>query len=482
MDELLFFQVGVFYELFYDDAKVSASELAIALTARGKDNGKDIPLCGMPVHASQQYVAKLVKRGYKVALCNQLEAPVAGRIVKRGVVNVFTPGTLTDETLVDQKKSSYIFSFFATSNSLGLLFAELLTTQLYATVLPGDSLKALEAELIRFLPDEVIVPSSKEFNQYIRFFKAQGYPLTFADFYQQQHEQIRVVIAKQFKPDVAQFVNGQEALVCALANFSGFLERNQVASIQDFKQLHLYQPDDYLIFDSATQKNLELIKNSNDGSGKYTLLSVLDNAVTAMGSRMIRKWLLRPLVKIEGIGARQDAIEWLLHNVSVTQQLRKALQVVGDLERVIGRILLSRATVHDYLRLGDSLTAIPLIKNMCFDAPSGLVQAIGKQINPFEELKIYLDNALNKDEQKNWIVADGFNEKLDMIRKLVHESKTILLTLERSEQQKTGIDSLKIRYNNVHGYYFELSKAKASLLPDYFKPIQSLVNRQRFIT
>ena len=481
-DALLLFQVGDFYELFFDDAKTAAAFLGIALTARGKNKGEPIPLCGVPVHAKDHYVVKLVKGGFKVALCEQLEPPKPGSIVKRGVTQVLTPGTLTDTQLLDEKSASYLFTFFPMADQWGLLFGELLTAQLFATVIKAGDQKKIDAELARFFPDEIVIPKNKLGKLFQPFFKKAGYCVTpiEVDVYQEK-EETAAWIKKQFKPTVVNTIEKHESLRLALYYFYAYVRRNQKTALDQFRNLHVYKTDDFLYLDQATQRNLELVKNTRGGVTN-TLFSVMDGATTAMGSRMIKKWLLRPLVKKEAIVQRQDVIDRLIQDIPLSQQLTDILVQIGDIERVVGRIGVRRALLHDYLMLMRALSVIP---TMCAllqkHIDCALLQVIYQHIGDFSLLHQLLCAALNDDPSKDWHVKTGFDEKLDRLRQLVHNSHESIVQLEKSEREKTGIQSLKIRYNQVHGYYIELTKTKAHLVPDYYKRQQTLVAKERFI-
>jgi DNA mismatch repair protein MutS len=483
-DALLFFQVGDFYELFYEDAKTASSFLAIALTSRGKHKDEPIPLCGVPVHARDHYVAKLIKGGFKVALCDQLEKPRPGVVVKRGVTQVFTPGTLTDTALLDEKSASYLLSFFPMQDSWGILFGELLTAQLYATVVPAGSEKVIEAELIRFFPDEIIIPSMASSAQFAPYFKKLGYCTTQLDIdCTQEAAQVAQWSLTQFRATTCEVLDRQESLRCALTYFYAYMRRNQAASLSQFKTLHIYKPDDFLMLDMATQRNLELIKNVHDGSRAHTLFSVIDGASTAMGSRMLKKWLLRPLMKPEAIEQRYDVIQCLIGDVATFQELQESVKSVGDVERIVGRIALGCATVHDYLALLYALRVVPALSAV-IDPYRTLVlfDVIVQHIADFGPLAQLLSAAINDDPSKPYLIKIGFDARLDGMRELVDQAQQKLLDMECAEQQKTGISSLKIRYNQVFGYYIEITKANFHLVPAHYVRHQTLAGKERFIT
>ncbi len=478
---LLLFQVGDFYELFFDDAKKASAFLGIALTKRGKVNGDPIPLCGVPVHALDHYVAKLIKGGFKVALCDQLEEPKPGKVVERGVTQVLTPGTLTDSKLLDEKSASYLFSFFPTNDQWGLLFAELLTAQIFATVLPADNHKALESELIRFFPDEIIIPEqgAKEFET---IFKKLGYCTT--PICDDAHaENAQNWMQNQFTHEMQSPFTAHQSLRLAMYHFYSYIRQTQQTAVDQFKTIHWYNPEDFLILDQATQTNLELLRNAHDGSRKHTLFEVLDGACTPMGSRMIKKWIMRPLVKGTAIMQRQEVIVQWLKNIVAMQQFEQLIVDVGDCERVIGRIALRRATVHDFLHLKRVLELVPVLRHaLSTVSQSYLMNAIITSIVDFSSLQKLLDAALNTDSQKNYIIKSGFDLDLDYVRELAEHGTQKIIALEAHEQQLTGINSLKIRYNQVHGYYIEVTNTHKDSIPDRYIRQQTLVGRERYMT
>ncbi len=476
-DSFLFFQVGDFYELFFDDAKKASSFLGITLTKRGNVNGEPIPLCGVPVHSLDHYLIKLIKAGFKVAICNQLEEAVPGKVVRRGVKQVLTPGTLTDSKLLNEKSASYLFSFFPTAEKWGLLFGELLTAQLFATFIPPQAYKALESELTRFFPDEILIPNNKAGKQIEAYFKGLGYFATL--------QECNNVTDEQFK-DWTQKINpnlsNEQAINLATLNFYLYLKKNQQESLDQFKKINFYKPEDFLIIDASTQKNLELTKNNVDGTIKNSLFDLLDKASTPMGSRMIKKWIVRPLIKHETITQRQDAVEYLIKNIFVKDKLISLLSQIGDFERVIGRISLHKAQLSDYLALSKTLSISPEIKNILSSINIDFFKIIESKFRDFSSLQKLLEQSLNEDFVKNWIIKTGFDKNLDNLRELVENSNNKILKLEEQEQNLTGINSLKIRYNQVHGYYIEITKTNLSLVPERFIRSQTLSGKERYIT
>lgn len=483
-DTLLFFQVGDFYELFFEDAKVASSYLAIALTKRGKNQGKDVPLCGIPVHALDHYLKKLIAGGFKVAICDQLTKPQPGTVVKRGVTRVLTPGTLTDSTMLDEKSASYLLSFYPEQTHWGLVFTELLTAQLFATQVHAHDLRTFEAELTRFSPDEIVLPEHDSHKTLATYLKKQGYCTSFTNGEDVVGQPIsKAWLETQFNNQTRQTLDEHQPMSMALDLLYRYLKKNQEQSLSHFKSVQFYQPEDYLILDPATQKNLEIIKNNHDGSRKNTLLSIVDHAKTAMGSRTLKKWLLRPLIQKNAIISRQEVVGTLCSQVDTSQKLENLLRQIADLERIIGRIALKRALLQDYLALKQSLLLMPDIKALLQDDfKAALAQTIYEKIGNFSTIINLLEASLNDDPMHKHVIKKGFDHHLDHLRNLVDNGQQEILKLEQKERARTTINSLKISYNRVSGYYIEVTNPNLHLVPDDFIEQQKLVNRKRFVT
>ncbi len=478
---LVFFQVGDFYELFFEDAQKAASFLGIALTKRGHINGEPIPLCGVPVHAVDHYLTKLVRGGFNVVICDQLEEAIPGKVVKRGVTQVLTPGTLTDTKLLDEKSASYLLVFVAVDNEWAIVCTELLTGQLFVTMLEYGSYKALEAELVRFFPDEIILAESFGGKHVQQYFKQQGYITTLWD---EEVEQQEVVawLSQQFKGDVQYFLLHKVLLQAALVLY-GYLKKNQPCALTQVRELYCYKPDEFLLLDAATQRNLEIVHNAQDGGRKNSLVALMDHACTSMGSRMIKKWLLRPLVKREAIEQRYDAIQILIDAISLKEKIIRCLQEIGDLERVVGRIALNRGHLHDYVQLQKGLWIFSELKALLVQLPPcKLLQIIQIKLQNFHEVKLLLETSLNNDATNDSLIKAGFDERLDRMRELIEHGQNKLLALERKEQEATAIASLKVRFNQVQGYYIEITKSNSHLVPADYIHLQTLAGRERFTT
>lgn len=494
-DTLVLFQVGDFYELFFEDAKIASSFLAITLTKRGKNKGEDVPLCGIPVHALNHYLNKLIKGGFRVAICDQLTKPSPGTVVERGITNVFTPGTLTEDSLLDQRSASYLLAFFPGHDQCAMIFSELLTAQLFATTLPTQEPRMIETELTRFFPDEIILPFDRSATSWNTFFKHQGYytaqvPITGYEQKQEdtKHDIIGQPLAKlwveqQFSSATLQKIMSQPALENSLTLLYWYLKKNQNKALEQFKTIQFYTPEDYLILDPATQRNLELVKNNQDSSTKNTLLAVIDKAKTAMGSRTIKKWVLRPLVQKSAIIQRQEIVAALYGQVDIMHKLDHHLESIADIERIIGRIALNRATLHDYLALKNSLSIIPDIKKIIYPLTTYLLgNTLYEKMVDLSILIQLLEASLHDEPGGVKIIKQGFDQELDHLRNLLSNGHQAILELENKEIAATGITSLKVSFTAIAGYYIEVTNPNLSKVPDYYIHQQTLVNRKRFVT
>jgi DNA mismatch repair protein MutS len=472
-DSLLFFQVGDFYELFFDDAKKAANFLGIALTKRGNHKGEPVPLCGVPIHTIDHYLQKLVKGGFCVVLCDQLEEAQPGKMVKRGVTAVLTPATLTDTRLLDAQSASYIFSFFMCGDQWGLVFGELLTAQLYATLIPAGSEKKLETELSRFFPQEVLVADSE--NKFADYFKKAGYFTSQislnAEFEQWSKEHLNQASCDQLDANLA--------IKKSLGLLYSYLKKTNESILATLQSIYFYESEDFVVIDSNTQKNLEIVV-TQQGSRSNTLLATLDLCKTPMGSRLLKKWIVRPLVQEEMINHRLSVVEYYSNNHAERNGLISLLKMVGDGERIIGKIILDRGNVSDYIQLKEILYLVPQIKLFLHNNNNSFIRMIDTSISDVPLLTQLLEDAFASSDEKGFFIKKGYDKQLDVFKDLVHNSQSKLEELERNEQQKTGIGSLKIRYNSVQGYYVEVTKIHMDVVPSYYIRRQTLANRERY--
>ena len=485
-DALVLFQVGDFYEFFFEDAHKASTFLGITLTKRGSMGNEPIPLCGVPVHSVDRYLVKLVKGGFRVVLVDQLSKPQPGKLVKRGVTQVLTPGTLTELTMLEEKSASYIAAIYPLSQAIGLVFAELLTGQLFVTMLSTTEDRLLLAELARFLPDEVIIPDSKFGKQLDAKLRRAGYITTSLDeglYASFDDDAFGSWLSCQCSQETSTLINHSEALSSALRSLYQYLKRTFETGLSHCKQVVVYNPEDYVILDVATQRNLEIVANLQDSKTANTLFSVMDRAVTAMGSRQIKKWLLRPLTSKAPIEQRLDAVEVLANLPQVREQIKQHCAEIGDIERVVGRIALDRAHLNDYLALKQGLDVLePLSRVLVECGDVKLMHLIRKRLAGFNDLYWLLNESLNDLTDRDWLIKEGYHAELDRLRKLIENSTGEMLVFEQREQKASGIPSLKVRFNKMHGYAIEITKANLANVPPHYIRTQTLSNRERFTT
>ncbi len=480
-DCLIMFRMGDFYEMFYDDAKNASKELDITLTARGKGETR-APLAGIPYHSIEPYLAKLVKKGYKVAICEQVEDPKkAVGVVKREVVRVVTPGTLIDNVMLDEKSNNYIASVYTYLDKYGISFVDISTGDFVTCEV--DSEQKLLTEIQRFKPSECIVPVSlkvnteliSKINTFVNAYDDRFFKLTNAN--KSLLEHFDVVSLEGFGIKINSLaINSAGALL-------SYLKETQMKSLDYINSLKTYYVEDYMVLDATTQRNLELLSTISGKAKKGTLFSVLDTTITSMGSRLIKSWILRPLINIKKISSRVDAVEELIKKSFQRQDLRDLLRDIQDIERLISRVNYGNANARDLISIKKSLEVLPKINSQLSELTSFL---INKKMNEFSDINKLITDAI-KDEpaftlRDGNIIKKGYNEELDKLHGIAHGGKDWIVKLQEEERKKTNINSLKIGYNRVFGYYIEVSNTNKNLVPEYYIRKQTLVNGERYIT
>ncbi|MDQ5890445.1 MAG: mismatch repair protein MutS [Candidatus Dependentiae bacterium] len=450
-DALLFFQVGDFYELFFDDAVRASRYLAITLTKRGKANGMDIPLCGVPVHALHFYLTKLVKGGFSVALCDQRSKPQPGTVVERAVTKVYTPGTLTDDAMLNEKVASYVCSVVAVKGQCDIVAVELLTAHQVRTSVPEYDMRSLEAELARYMPDEVLLCNASPLASTI---KKWGYVVT--------------------------MVHGESS--DALQLMHQYLARVQPAIIEQLSAPVVYEPTQYVMLDAATQRNIALIHNHDNGGDLHTVCHAIDGTVTAMGARLLKKWLVRPLRDQRLIEQRHDVVALFAGDVTVRSQVQQIFTAIADVERIVGRMVLMRATIADYRALRDSLASIAQLHALLSTMPqTELLGQLLSRCGSYEDLQGVLVSSIYDGEQE-WFIKPGYSEKLDSARALSHDGHAHIQRYAAEQASSCDISSLKILYTSVSGYFIEVTKTHTHKVPESYRHIQTLAGRERYVT
>ncbi len=490
--KLVFFRLGDFYEMFYEDAVIASRELEITLTSRNKDKaGSPIPMCGVPYHSVDGYIARLMRKGFKIAICEQMEDPrTAKKLVRREVTRVLTPGTVVEEMLLDPKDHNYLGSFFLTEKGVGLAFMDLSTSDFLATEILGDECfqKAID-ELVRFSPSELILPehSSEDIRQKLVKEWSGDWVSSPLDSWVFNLDYAQRVLLEHFS--VAS-LDGFGALcqslsISAAGALIHYLRDSKLVPLGNVATLSFFEPSEFMKLDASTVTNLELL-NTLDGSKKGSLFSFLDHTQTGMGARLLKSRLLMPLLDIAELTFRQDAIQALTGSVETHDRFKRQLGEIHDLERLISRIIVGVANPRELLTLRDSLRRIPSIRSLLqqFNVPR--LGEIRDKLDILDDVVDLIENGITDDPpvsvSEPGIIRTGYSKELDELRSIRQSGKEYIASLEARERQKTRIQSLKVKFNQVFGYFIEVTKPNLSLVPaDYIRK-QTLSNCERFVT
>jgi DNA mismatch repair protein MutS len=499
-DCLLFYRMGDFYELFLEDAHIGARVLNITLTGKANGKGGRIPMAGVPYHAVDTYLAKLVKAGYKVAICEQLSPPNKKGLVKRDVVRIVTPGTMLDEKALEKKEHNYLISLATDKKKVALTIADISTGYFATTEITTEfKEQVIMDELSRIHPKECILPENlyndPTFLQVLKTEKEMNiFPYADWDMYAsdatnflQRHFGISTLAGFGLEnTDLAQQTS---------ASLLGYLQHTQKGPVQHIKKIESYTTHDYLLLDRSTILNLELFTTIREHDNKGTLLSVMDNTMTAMGGRLLKEWMRKPLIDKETIGDRHDAVEEFLQKQSVRAKLLNLLQEVSDIERLLSRCSVGLGNARDLINLKNSLAIVLEIKNRLQTLDASLLKKLENTIRVSKAKKSLdtIDGIIGLIEstivpeppisiRDGGMIQKGIDKELDKLHHLVTGSRDWILDLEQEEREKTGINSLKIRFNKVFGFYIEVSKSNMHLVPQSYMRKQTLVNAERFIT
>ncbi|MCB1853916.1 MAG: DNA mismatch repair protein MutS [Halieaceae bacterium] len=478
--DLLFYRMGDFYELFYDDAKRAAELLDITLTARGKSAGEPIPMCGVPYHAAESYLARLVRAGVSVAIAEQIGDPATSKgPVERQVVRVVTPGTLSDEALLDERVDNLLLAVCQRKDDYGIAYLDLSSGRFRVLEVSGE--EALSGELQRLNPAETLYQDTISHPAIAARRGARAQPAWEFDL-----DSARRALNTQFQThDLKGFgCDGLSLAIGAAGCLLQYVKETQRGNLPHIRSMSHESRASSVILDAATRRNLELDINLAGGDSN-TLLSVLDRCVTAMGSRLLRRWLHRPLTDIPVLEARHLAIDELCADYAY-EQARTALKPIGDMERILTRVALRSARPRDLTRLHSSLAALPPLRAALQGCQEQRLGELCQQAGDFPELCELLDRALIDNPpaviRDGGVIAGGYDAELDELRQLSSNAGDFLLELERRERQATGISTLKVGYNRVHGYYIEISRAQSGQAPAAYVRRQTLKNAERFIT
>mgnify|MGYP001157856671 CR=1 FL=1 len=478
-DKLLFFRMGDFYEFFYEDAKKAARLLDISLTSRGKSAGEPIPMAGVPYHAADSYLAKLLKLGESVVICEQIGDPASSKgPVDREISRIITPGTITDEALLGQSSENLLAAIFETEGKFGLATMDICSGRFVLMQL--DNQEMLNSEIERLRPAEVLICEDAE--QDLTSLRN----ITTRPAWHFDEDSAVELIKKQFQ--VRQLSGfGCENMPLAISAAGCLLqytEETQRSALRHLQAISVEHPQDSIILDAVSRRNLEL-ETDNDGSGKHNLLGVLKTTSTTMGGRLLSRWLHRPIRDLQTLRLRHDAVAYLLRNREFIR-FHDKLRSIGDMERILARISLKSAKPRDLVQLRTTLAVLPELDHLLTDIDCPLLEELGNHINSFPELYDLLQDAVIESPpltiRDGGVIADKYNADLQALRKLSSEAGQFLLDLESREKTRTGISGLKVGYNRVHGYYIELSRHQTGELPPEYRRRQTLKASERYIT
>lgn len=487
-DALLFFRLGDFYEMFFDDAEIAARELEIVLTARDGGKAGRIPMCGVPHHSASNYIARLINRGYRVAICEQVEDPKQARgLVRREVVRVITPGTVMEDIMLDAGSNNYLTSLAETNGIIGLASIDVSTGEFIVTEIGGkDVWQLVENELQRLNPAECLLPDTDRTLWQNETRPATGPMVTSVDS-NLTVEQAQKILCRQFSVLTLEGfgLKDYQAGLIAAAQILLFLDETQKVSLYHIRSLKPYQIDQYLELDLASRRNLELTATIRDGKREGSLLAVLDSCCTAMGRRKLKEWIELPLRDVEEINKRLDAVEELKNSFELRGRIRSLLETVYDLERLAGKIGNQIANPRDLLVLKASLESLIPIKEALSVCTSNFLQEIA-QMDPMYDVQELIDQAIDDNASASLlegnIIKRGYHSEIDELKDISHRGSNWLVEFESQEKERTGIKHLKVGYNKVFGYYIEVSKSNLPLVPGDYIRKQTLVNTERFIS
>jgi DNA mismatch repair protein MutS len=491
-DAILFFRMGDFYEMFFEDAKIAAPIMEVVLTSRDKKKENSVPLCGIPHHARDNYAAKLLRSGFKVAICEQIEDPALAKgLVKRDVTRVLTPATALEIESADTELNNFVVSIYQDKDTIAIASIDLSVSDFEVKSFELNDMEAFINEFFRKFPREVVIP--EDFNEQMeevlaKFPELPNTLINHYNAYEYNYFENEEILKNQLNlKDIEGLgLKGYKSAVIASGVLIKYLKSIRKTAIKNVSSLRFSPNENYLILDSISFRNLEILKNLRTGTTKGSLFGAVDFTITPMGKRMLKQWLTYPLVDKEWIEKRHDGVEEFSQNLIARSEVRKLLKGFGDLAKLNSRVSLNIALPTHLLALKDTLNLIPNIKAEMENLNSEIVKTIYSDIDPLIPVVESIDKAIAIDPSNNFntgnYIKAGFHEELDELRGISRNAKEIISSMEKKERENSGISSLKIKYNKVFGYFIEITKTHLNLAPSHYVRKQTLVNAERFIT
>lgn len=488
-DSILFFRLGDFYEMFYDDAKIASKELELTLTGRDCGQAERAPMCGVPFHSCEGYIARLVAKGYKVAICEQTEDPATAKgLVKRDIIRVITPGTVMESSMLDEGRNNYICCMFSDSKKIGLCFCDISTGELYATEISGsDSVNSLTSQLASYNPREILIGGDivkiKSLPAFIKSKLSAGVEMLRDESF--DNKLCTDTVNMQFGKEM-QCIADSQVLINAIGALINYLKETQKNGLERINKIELYSDKQYMNLDYNTQRNLELTATMLNKEKRGSLLWVLDKTKTAMGKRLIRSWLEHPLLNVSAINNRQSAVEELVNNNMLRLDIMDALSGIFDIERLMTRIVYGSANGRELRSLAAALQKLPQLSELVADCSAKYLKKVYKEIDLLEDIYNLIDSAIVEEPpfsvREGGMIKKGYNPDLDILLTDMNDSKGILARIEAEQREKTGIPKLRVGYNKVFGYYIEVTNSYKDLVPETYIRKQTLTNCERYIT
>ena len=489
-DSILFFRLGDFYEMFFDDAKLASRELDLTLTGRDCGQKERAPMCGVPFHSCESYIARLVQKGYKVAICEQTEDPAKAKgLVKRDIIRVITPGTVIESGMLDEGKNNFISSAFMANKKIGLSFCDISTGELFITEISGEDLQdQLQDQLISYNPREILIGGEiVNFKTLPNFIKeklsASVEMLTDDEF---GYSVCIDAMKNQFKENDVNSIKDKKEMVSSVGALLSYLKVTQITGYERINTFEVYNENQYMNLDYNTRRNLELTRTMMNKEKKGSLIWLLDKTKTAMGKRLLRYWLEHPLLNIGTILNRQSAIADLVDDTVQRLEITESLIGIFDIERLMTKIVYGNANARELRSLCGAFENLPQIKNLISKFDSSLMRKLTEDIDPLEDIHQLIDTAIEEEPpfsvREGGLIKEGYNEELDAVRSDMNNSTSLLAQIELEQKEKTGIPKLKVGYNRVFGYYIEVTNSYKDKVPEEYIRKQTLTNCERYIT